>query len=295
MAIQTVYVNGQPSPITIKTSAPGVVVVNSPSTSVVNVKKDFNVNLVDPELSFAPVINDFYMSDSDLTPLNFIEYGFQSSYSRLYLNIFNTAYMSGDIELQVQSLVGNNFNTVHLINEPSAGWGNSGIDQFFDYAFSFTAFDSQNNRTYRVKVRYEVSGAELFVYKTFSITSKVFVRFYESSLPLFSNLQNFIDGDDATLVGKDGNLDGIISFRPSLSTPYLYIAVPTQYNIDEAALSSSEFGISDFTSSLKLILTDQQYVLYTPSGPVVRSYNVYRVNQPYCFDGKRTIRFKISE
>lgn len=295
MAIQTVYVNGQPSPITVKTSAPGVVVVNSPSTSVVNVNKDFNVNLVDPELSFAPVINEFYMCDSDLSPLNFIEYGFQDSYNRLYLNVSNTAYMSGDIQLQVQSLFDDSFSDVHSINEPSVGWGNAGIDQLFSYAFSFSAFDSQNNRTYRVKVRYEVAGAELFVYKTFSITSKVFVRFYESSLSLFSNLQNFIDGDDATLVGKDGNLDGVISFRPSLSTPYLYIAVPTPYNIDEAALSSSEFGISDFTSSLKLTLTNQQYSLNTPSGLVVRSYNVYRVNQPFCFDNRRTIRFKISE
>lgn len=295
MAVQTVYVNGQPSPITIKTSAPGVVVVNSPSTSVVNVNKDFNVNLVDPELSFAPVINEFYMCDSDLSPLNFIEYGFQDSYSRLYLNVSNTAYMSGDIQLQVQSLDDNSFSDVHTINEPSAGWGNAGIDQLFSYAFFFNAFDSQNNRTYRVKVRYEVAGAELFVYKTFSITSKVFVRFYESSLAVFPNLQSFIDGDDATLVGKDGNLDGVISFRPSASTPYLYIAVPNPYNIDEAALSSSDFGISDFTSSFKLMLTNQSYILDTPNGPVSRSYDVYRINQPYCFDGKRTIRFKISE
>jgi len=294
--METVYVNGQPSVVSINVNQPGVVSVNQPSTSVVNVSTDFNVNLVDPELTFSPSVNDFYIVGENNSPVNFIETNNGASFSEVYLNITNTAYMSGDIvvERKFYTPLSSDFIEVGTIQEPAAGWGDQGIDEAFSFVTTISSNFSQYDVDYRVRVRYEVGGSELFIYKTIPIKSKQFVRFYSSSNFIYSTTESLFNDQDATLLFRTGDYDNILSYRPPISVPYLYVLVPSSYGVEEAAMSSADFGISDFTSSL-LYIIDSSYAQNTPSGPVVFDYKIYRVNQPFCFDGKRTLRIKLSQ
>lgn len=287
--METVYVNGQPSVVSINVNQPGVVSVNQPSTSVVNVSKDFNVNLVDPELSFSPLINDFYIADSNGLPVSYIETGFASSFNDVYLNISNTAYMDGDIIIERKSQNQNLFAQAFVLNEPSAGWGGQGVDQTFTHTVTFTPLDSFENYTYRAKVRYVVGGSELFVYKEFDINSRAFARFYSSSFPVHSTIQDL--DSTSTLLKVDGDYDNLLSYRPPLWTQYLYILIPQDKTIEEVSLSSADFGISDFTYSIY----NQNDNGFLDVGNGINIFlKVYRVLQPNAFDGKRTLRIKLS-
>jgi len=297
--METVYVNGQPSVVSINVNQPGVVSVNQPSTSVVNVSTDFNVNLVDPELTFSPSVNDFHIVGANGLPVNYIERSFGSSFSDIYLNISNTAYMSGDIVIERKFYSGANesFFEVGTIQEPASGWGDDVIDQTFSFVTTISSLYSQYDVDYRLKVRYEVGGSELFVYKTINIESRQFARFYSSTNFIHSTVESLFNDQDANLLFRTGDYDNTLSYKPPINVPYLYILIPSSYNVDEveAAMSSAEFGISDFTSSLLLFAENNSYLQNTPSGPVVFDYHIYRVNQPFCFDGKRTLRIKLSQ
>ena len=290
--METVYVNGQPSNISVSVNQPGVIVVNPPSTSVVNVKTDFNVNLVDPDLSFSPLVEEFFIADNEGNPVSNLEFGAALTVNKVRIKISNMSYMDGDLIVQrkINSPSFTTYFDVATINEPSAGWGNQGIDDTFTHNFSWTSNESQNNYIYRLKVRYVVGGSELFVYKNFNIDSKTFCRFYSSNDPVYSLLTDLFDSAD--FLDSTGDYENILSYRPPAYVGFLYILVPVDKQISEAALSSSDFGISDFTSSF-LDFGEFSFTQENGFGFTAFSYRMYRVSQYGAFDNKRTLRIKL--